>query len=153
PVYPELQARRSTILEMTQIEERKFRETLERGMRILEDEFRALPRGGRLPGDVAFRLYDTFGFPIDLTQVIAGTRGFDVDLPGYEAAMAEQRRRSSFAGSGEEAVEDVWKQVRAEAGASTFLGYETTEAEATVIRIIVSGQVVPEAGPGPVALV
>jgi len=147
-VYPELRARRSTIMEMTQIEERRFRETLDRGMKILGEEFANMTRGGRLGGEVAFRLYDTFGFPVDLTQVIAATRGFTVDVAGYEAAMAAQRKRSSFEGSGDETTQDLFVRMRDQVGATQFLGYAGTEGEGTVLRIVAGGREVPTAGPG-----
>jgi alanyl-tRNA synthetase len=153
-VYPELVERRSTILEMTQVEERRFRETLDRGLKILEDEFARMSRSGAVvPGEVAFRLYDTFGFPLDLTEVIATSHGASVDEAGYKAAMEEQRRKSTFTGSGEESVDQVWQKVRAEVGATEFLGYDAVEAEGTVLRVLGRGRDVAEAGPGPVAFV
>jgi len=153
-VYPELRERSATILELTQIEEQRFRETLDRGMRILEDEFAALgDRGGELPGEVAFRLYDTFGFPLDLTQVIAESRGYTVDLALYDAAMEQQRKRSTFAGSGEQAVETVFKNLRSQVGATMFLGYDAMSADGKVVGVVVDGQIVSQAGPGPVAFV
>jgi alanyl-tRNA synthetase len=152
-VYPELRERARTILEVTQAEERRFRETLDRGLRILEEEFAQLARGGVLAGAAAFRLYDTFGFPLDLLQVIADGRGFSVDVPGYEAAMAEQRKRSSFAGSGEEVAGELFQRLRAEVGPTQFLGYEASEGQGKVVALVASGHEAASAGPGPIAFV
>jgi len=152
-VYPELDSRRSTILQVAQMEEDRFRETLDRGVEMLEEAFSQMGGSGVIPGDVAFRLYDTFGFPLDLTEVIAERRGFNVDLEGYYASMAEQRRRSTFAGSGEEAVEDVLMAVRSDLGPSEFLGYDATAAVGTVRALVVEGRRVSACGGGPVFIV
>jgi alanyl-tRNA synthetase len=155
--YPELRERRAMIVEVAQVEERRFRETLDRGMRILDDEFAKMTRAKSdqpvLPGEVAFKLYDTFGFPLDLTQVIAEGRGFGVDLAGYEAAMAEQRKRSTFGGSGEEAEGEIWKQLRAGTSATSFLGYGDVRGEGKVLRIVAQAKLGDASGPGPVAFV
>jgi alanyl-tRNA synthetase len=152
--YPELQARRSMILELTRLEETRFRETLGRGVRILEDEFTSMSRSRmQVPGEVAFRLYDTFGFPLDLTQVIAEARGFSVDVGGYEAAMAEQRKRSSFLGSGETRVDDVLMGIRAAVGPTEFVGYTADEADATVLRMVAGQREIDAAGAGVLAFV
>ncbi len=153
PVFPELRTRQSTIVEVAQMEETRFRETLDRGMSLLEDAFDRASDTHVLPGDVAFRLYDTFGFPLDLTQVIAEQRGFTVDLPAYEAAMAEQRRRSRFVGSGEEAVDDVFLAVRDQVGATEFLGYDATEGDGKVLAIIADGERVASRAGGSVMFV
>jgi len=153
PVYSELGTRRSTILEVCQMEEARFRETLDRGMSLLDEQFERASATRILPGEMAFRLYDTFGFPLDLTQVIAEERGYTVDIEGYETAMGEQRRRSTFVGSGEEAVDDVVMAVRSEVGPNEFLGYDATEADATVLEIIVNGERVDSCSGGPVRFV
>jgi alanyl-tRNA synthetase len=151
-VYPDLKERRSVVVEVTDLEERRFRETLERGVRLLDDSIASLapagapPAGGGevvLPGDVAFRLYDTYGFPMDLTRVMAGARGLAVDEAGFEAKMDEQRRRAEFSGSGEVAVEAVFQKVADRVGGSTFLGYDRTESTSEVTAIIANGEEVP----------
>ncbi len=138
-VYGELRERRSTILEITDLEERRFRETLDRGMRILDDEAGKLS-GKVIPGPVAFKLYDTYGFPKDLTEVIAGSRGLQLDEDGFNAAMDEQRQRSEFAGSGEAAVEAVYQTILDRVGPTKFLGYETTSAKSEVVAIVADGK-------------
>jgi alanyl-tRNA synthetase len=145
-VYPELLERRRVILEVTEQEERRFRETLDRGVRILDEEMR-LASGGThtLPdrlvtGNLAFKLYDTFGFPLDLTRVIASGRGWQLDEAGFETAMSEQRQRGDFHGSGETAVETVYQEVAQAVGATEFLGYEATQASSTVVALIVDGR-------------
>jgi alanyl-tRNA synthetase len=114
--YAELVERKSLILEVTDLEEKRFRETLDRGMRILDEEAGKLS-GKTIPGTVAFKLYDTFGFPMDLTRVIGAGRGLDVDEAGFENAMDEQRKRGDFAGSGEVAVEAVFQTILSRVGA------------------------------------
>ncbi len=148
--YPELRERRGLILEVTEQEERRFRDTLDRGVRILDESFEELRAAGTLqvPGDTAFKLYDTYGFPMDLTRVIAGRAGFPVDEPGFEAAMEEQRNRSEFRGSGEVAVESVFRRVAARAGATSFVGYENTAASSEIVALIAAGQEVGAVGPG-----
>ncbi len=125
--YPEL-ARAQTLIEETlQLEETRFKAMLERGLHLLADETARLGEGQKLPGDVAFRLYDTYGFPLDLTQDALREEGRDVDVGGFESAMAEQRARAraAWAGSGEAATESVWFEIKERVGASEFLGYST----------------------------
>jgi alanyl-tRNA synthetase len=136
--YPELVERRGVIGEVIAQEERRFRDTLERGVRLFEEEAGRL-REPVVPGELAFRLYDTFGFPPDLTRVVAEGRGLRVDEAGFEAKMDEQRRRAEFAGSGEAAVESVYQSILERTGATTFLGYEVTEAESEVLALIAGG--------------
>jgi alanyl-tRNA synthetase len=150
-VYPELQERRSVIWEVVEQEERRFRETLERGLRMLEDETSKLTNGV-VPGELAFRLYDTYGFPLDLTRVVAEGRGLAVDEAGFDTKMEEQRRRAEFAGSGEAAVEAVFRSVAERAGATTFLGYDTTEATSEIVALVADGQELSEIT-GPAAAV
>jgi alanyl-tRNA synthetase len=137
--YPELRERRSVIVEVAEQEERKFRETLDRGVRILQDEAARLP-GKVVPGELAFKLYDTFGFPMDLTRVIAGGRGFSVDEAGFDAKMDEQRKRGDFGGSGEAAVEEVWQAIADRVGATKFLGYETTTRASEIVALVAGGK-------------
>ena len=125
-VYPELAERKAVIHELCGEEEKRFRSTLDRGLSLLEEEFERLTARGEtvVPGAKVFQLYDTFGFPEDLTEIIAGERGFRIDIQGYEAELAKARERSRFAGADAERVEDVYKQLEAEFGATEFLGYE-----------------------------
>src|SRR5436853_5642851 len=108
--YPELQRAEALITETLKLEESRFRKTLERGLSILDDETKTLKRGDNLKGETAFTLYDTFGFPLDLTQDALRARGIGVDLDAFNAAMEQQRQkaRASWSGSGEAAAETVW---------------------------------------------
>ncbi len=148
--YPELVRAEALITETLKLEETRFRRTLERGLRLLEDETAKLPAGGALPGETAFRLYDTFGFPLDLTEDALRARGIAVDVDGFQSAMARQREdaRRAWAGSGEAATEAVWFQIREDAGASEFLGYETESSEAKIRAIVKDGEPVPSASAG-----
>src|SRR5262249_44572173 len=152
-VYPELTDSRVRILETVQHETDAFLRTLDRGSAILAEEIRRQGKGKEIPGDVAFKLYDTFGFPIDLTQVIAAESGLGVDEAGFEKLMEEQRARGSFAGSGEAAVGDVYKQLAGEVGDSEFLGYEQVASHGKLQSALVDGQrvkrVAAGAPPGP----
>jgi alanyl-tRNA synthetase len=145
--YPELAERRGVILEVIEQEELRFRETLQRGTAILAREFEVGGGAKTVPGPIAFQLYDTYGFPIDLTRVIAEQRGWTVDEAGFEAAMNEQRRRSEFQGSGEVAVEDVWKKVAERVGATAFRGYEATRASSKIVALLADGAEVATVGP------
>jgi alanyl-tRNA synthetase len=138
-IYPELVERKSVIHEVIDQEEKRFRETLDRGVRLFDDESKSLKAGGTVPGELAFRLYDTYGFPIDLTRVVAEARALTVDEAGFEAKMEEQRKRADFSGSGEVAVEGVFQSVADKVGATTFLGYEATEAESEIVALIAEG--------------
>jgi alanyl-tRNA synthetase len=139
--YPETRENRAFILKVAEQEEEAFRRTLDKGLSILEEEMGRLSRSGEkvIPGRVAFQLYDTFGFPMDLTRVIAAERGVAVDEAGFDRAMAEQRARSEWKGSGEAAAEEIHKQIARELGEVKFLGYETPRARAEVKAIIVKG--------------
>ncbi|MTW15226.1 alanine--tRNA ligase [Rhodoplanes serenus] len=139
--YPELVRAEALIGETLKLEETRFRKTLERGLAILEDEARDLRRGDKLKGDVAFTLYDTYGFPLDLTQDALKGRGVEVDTAGFNAAMERQRAmaRASWAGSGEAATETVWFALRENLGATEFLGYETETAEGEVLALVRDG--------------
>jgi alanyl-tRNA synthetase len=139
--YPETRANEPFITKVAQQEEESFRRTLDRGLALLDDEMRRLDRTGEkvIPGKVAFQLYDTFGFPMDLTRVIAAERGLEVDEPGFDRHMAEQRARSEWKGSGEAAVGDLHKQIAQELGETHFLGYEAPRAKAEVKALVVNG--------------
>ena len=145
--YPELTAAEALITETLKLEENRFRAMLERGMTLLNEESQKLPSGAALPGAVAFKLYDTFGFPLDLTQDALREEHKSVDIAGFDAAMAEQRARAraAWAGSGEAATETVWFELKENLGATEFLGYATQSAEATIKAIIVDGQPTDEA--------
>jgi alanyl-tRNA synthetase len=135
--YPELADSRVRILETVQHETELFLRTLDRGNAILAEQ---LARTKQVPGDLAFLLHDTYGFPLDLTQVIAAEQGATVDVEGFEKRMEEQRARGSFTGSGEAAIADVHKSLAAEMGENEFLGYQQVAAEATLKSILVAGK-------------
>ncbi len=139
--YPELLRAEALITETLKLEETRFRGALARGLAILEEETRPLPSGGVLSGETAFRLYDTYGFPLDLTQDALRARGLSVDLEGFNAAMERQRveARRAWAGSGEAATETVWYALRERIGATDFLGYETETAEGLIRAIVKDG--------------
>ncbi len=139
--YPELLRAEALIVETLRLEETRFRETLARGLAILDEETRNLPQGGTLPGETAFKLYDTYGFPLDLTQDALRARGLAVDTSGFNAAMERQRSeaRKAWVGSGELATESVWFALREKTGATDFLGYETEHAEGLVAALVKDG--------------
>ena len=142
--FPELLRAQPLITETLKLEETRFRKTLARGLSILDDETKSLKKGGKLKGEAAFTLYDTYGFPLDLTQDALRARGIDVDLDGFNAAMAKQREkaRASWAGSGDSATETVWFSLRDKTGATEFLGYETEIAEGVVAALVRDGKAV-----------
>ena len=148
--YPELVRSEPLAAETLRLEETRFRNTLERGLKLLEEESERLSPGRVLSGEVAFKLYDTYGFPLDLTQDALKAKGISVDIDGFNAAMARQREeaRRAWAGSGEAATESVWFQVREDVGPSEFLGYETEATEGEVVAIVVAGERVEEATAG-----
>ena len=148
--YPELVRAEALISETLKLEETRFRSTLARGLSILEDETRSLHDGGVLSGETAFRLYDTYGFPLDLTQDALRARGLSVDIDGFNTAMERQRAeaRRAWAGSGEAATEAVWYALRERVGATEFLGYETETAEGVVSAIVKDGVEVETLGAG-----
>ena len=148
--YPELGRAEGLITETLRLEEQRFTAMLDRGLHLLAEETARLGGGQALPGDVAFRLYDTYGFPLDLTQDALREQGRDVDLAGFTAAMDAQRTRAraAWAGSGEAATETVWFELRDRIGASEFLGYSTETAEAEIRALIVAGAPVESAAQG-----
>ncbi len=148
--YPELNYAEPLIIETLRLEETRFRAMLERGMFLLNDETSKLGTGESLPGIVAFKLYDTFGFPLDLTQDALRDQGRAVDLAGFNAAMAEQRARAraAWSGSGDAATEIIWFELKEAEGATEFLGYATEAAEAEITALIVDGESVDVASPG-----
>ncbi|MGE0046782.1 MAG: alanine--tRNA ligase [Hyphomonadaceae bacterium] len=144
--YPELERARPVILDQLEQEEERFRRTLGNGLKLLEDEIAALKKGKKLAGETAFKLYDTFGFPVDLTQDILRGRGLELDTAGFDAAMERQRAqgRESWAGSGEAASDDLWLALKDQGGETKFLGYGAEEGEATLAVIVASGAVAKE---------
>jgi alanyl-tRNA synthetase len=148
--FPELPRAEALIEETLLNEETRFKATLERGLRILDDELERLPEGAPLPGAAAFRLYDTFGFPLDLTQDALRERHRSVDVAGFDAAMAEQKAkaRAAWAGSGEAADEGIWFDLAERHGPTEFLGYDTETAEGQVLALVVGGHAVETAPVG-----
>jgi alanyl-tRNA synthetase len=140
--FPELIRAQALITETLKLEESRFKQTLERGLKLLDEETAKLGASGSLNGEVAFRLYDTFGFPLDLTQDALKARGIDVDLDGFNKAMDRQRAeaRKAWSGSGEAATEAVWFETREKVGASEFLGYDTERAEGEIVALLVDGK-------------
>jgi alanyl-tRNA synthetase len=139
--YPELKRAEALISETLKLEEIRFRETLARGLKLLDEATGNLSAGGTLAGDVAFKLYDTYGFPLDLTQDALRARGIAVDTDGFNAAMKKQREeaRRAWAGSGEAATDTMWFGLREELGNTEFLGYDTEKAEGTITAILKNG--------------
>lgn len=148
--YPELRRAEALVTETLKLEETRFRETLTRGLKLLDDEVEKIGGKGVLPGEVAFKLYDTYGFPLDLTQDALRSRGLSVDQAGFDAAMAKQRQdaRAAWSGSGEKATEAVWFELREKHGATEFLGYESETAEGKIVALLVDGNPVEEISEG-----
>lgn len=148
--FPELIRAKALVTETLKLEETRFKATLDRGLKLLAEEEATIPEGGSLAGGVAFKLYDTYGFPLDLTQDVLRGKGKTVDQAGFDAAMGKQRAdaRRSWSGSGEAATEQLWFDIKEEVGATEFLGYDAAVAEAVVQALVVYGDRVPtvEAG-------
>ncbi|MTI19292.1 alanine--tRNA ligase [Rhodobacteraceae bacterium RKSG542] len=142
--YPELVRAEPLISETIQLEEKRFIKTLERGLGLLDDATSTFNAGDRLDGETAFKLYDTYGFPLDLTQDALRNRDITVDTDGFAKAMERQRAeaRAAWAGSGEAATDAVWFTLKDELGATEFLGYETEQAEGVVTGLLKDGEVV-----------
>lgn len=153
--FPEIVRAEALVAETLRLEETRFRKTLERGLSILETESEGLEAGAKFSGETAFKLYDTFGFPLDLTEDALRARGVGVDVEAFSTAMARQKAdaRASWSGSGEAATDTVWFAVREDAGATEFLGYDTTSAEGTVTALVTDGRQVAELGAGAAGLV
>jgi alanyl-tRNA synthetase len=148
--YPELGRAESLIAETLRMEETRFKAMLDRGLWLLSEETAQLGEGGILPGAVAFKLYDTYGFPLDLTQDALREQGRYVDVAGFEAAMAEQRirARAAWSGSGDAATEKQFYELRETIGATEFLGYSTESAEGEIRAILLNGAPVQHAAAG-----
>ena len=140
--YPELGQGQKLIEETLLNEEIRFKTTLDRGLKLLDDEVSGLPDGAALPGVAAFKLYDTFGFPLDLTQDALREKGRGVDTDGFDAAMAEQKAkaRAAWSGTGAQADATVWFDVAYKDGTTDFLGYDTVTAEGQIVAVIVDGE-------------
>ncbi|MBN8957815.1 MAG: alanine--tRNA ligase [Rhizobiales bacterium] len=144
--YPDLVRAEALITETLKLEETRFRRTLERGLTILDEKSASLKKGDMFDGDTAFTLYDTYGFPLDLTQDALKSRGISVDIASFTDAMERQREkaRASWAGSGEAATEAIWFPLREKLGATEFLGYDTEVAEGVVTALLRDGKEVDE---------
>lgn len=153
--YPELLRAEALITETLQLEETRFRTTLARGLSLLDDASKDLVAGQSLRGDVAFTLYDTYGFPLDLTQDALRARGVTVDTEGFDAAMQQQKAkaRAAWSGTGEAATEKLWFPLRDRLGATEFLGYDTESAEGVITALIRDNQEVETLGQGETGLV
>ncbi|MDR2268452.1 MAG: alanine--tRNA ligase [Holosporaceae bacterium] len=134
--YPELRKAQSTIASIVMLEEEKFLDTLDRGLKILRQEIEKLPSGGLLGGDIAFKLYDTYGFPLDLTQDVLKINGMTVDLAGFDAALEDQRNRAKWTGSGMQKEEELWLSLKEKLKPTEFAGYERTSCSSRVVVII-----------------
>jgi alanyl-tRNA synthetase len=148
--YPELVRAEALISETLKLEETRFRKTLERGLGLLSDATENMSEGQSLDGETAFKLYDTYGFPLDLTQDALRQRGITVDTDGFSAAMERQKAeaRANWSGSGDAATERVWFSVRDKVGATEFLGYDTEKAEGVVTALVRDGQIIDKAAQG-----
>ena len=140
--YPDLVRAENLIEETLRLEETRFRKTLERGLSILDEKSSGLKKGDMFDGDTAFTLYDTYGFPLDLTQDALKSRGIGVDLASFTDAMEKQneKARASWSGSGDTASENIWFPLREKLGATEFLGYETESAEGVVSALVKDGK-------------
>ncbi|MGR3482622.1 alanine--tRNA ligase [Salipiger marinus] len=142
--YPELVRAQPLIEETLRLEETRFKQTLDRGLKLLDDELSTLPEAARLPGEAAFKLYDTYGFPLDLTQDALRERGREVDTDGFDSAMAEQKAkaRAAWSGTGESADLAIWFDLAETHGGTDFLGYDTETAEGQMLALVRDGAVV-----------
>jgi alanyl-tRNA synthetase len=151
--YPELTRGASMAMDVIKLEEERFGKTLKQGMSLLDEATKGLKSGGTLDGGVAFKLYDTYGFPLDLTEDALKAREITVDMAGFDAAMAEQktRARAAHKGSGDTKLAEVWFDVQEKAGKTEFLGYSKLSAEAVIAALVIDGKEVdsiPTGGKG-----
>ena len=148
--FPELVRAEPLIKETLKLEEQRFKSMLDRGLKMLDEATADFAAGDTLPGETAFKLYDTYGFPLDLTQDALKPRKIAVDGDGFDAAMAEQKAkaRAAWKGSGDRTTEEIWFGVHEKTGATEFLGYDTDHAEATVCALVVGGVAVARASAG-----
>lgn len=148
--YPDLKRSEPLVTETLKLEETRFKQLLDRGLKLLDDATDGMDAGATLDGETAFKLYDTYGFPLDLTQDALKAREIAVDEDGFNAAMQRQKEeaRKAWAGSGDAATDAVWFSVRDDVGATDFLGYDTESAEGRVAALVVDGKTANEAGAG-----
>ncbi|MDA9918277.1 alanine--tRNA ligase [Erythrobacter sp.] len=148
--YPELARGQDLIQEVLEREETQFRKTLDKGLKLLDEATGSMAEGAELDGETAFKLYDTFGFPYDLTEDALRARGIGVDRSGFDAAMSRQKQaaRAAWKGSGEAASGEVWFDIAEREGATEFTGYAATSGEGTVVAILKDGVEVSEASAG-----
>ena len=153
--YPELYRAQELITETIKAEELRFLKTLDKGMRLLEDETKDLKAGDELSGTTAFKLYDTYGFPLDLTQDALRNKDMKVDVKGFDEAMAKQKAeaRKNWAGSGDAGTEKVWFEIFDKNGGTEFLGYNTLKSECLVNNLVVDGKEVETVNSGEFYLV
>ncbi len=153
--YPELYARENLIKETIAIEEERFGRTLDKGLKLLDEELAKLPSGAKFSGEVAFKLYDTFGFPLDLTQDALKNKNIEVDVAGFDACMEKQKAeaRKNWAGSGDEGVAKVWYGIQDKCGSTEFLGYNTLKADGEIIALVQNNNEVSEVSTGNFELV
>lgn len=139
--YPELKRAEAAIISTLRLEEEKFRETLSKGMRLLEDASSNIPSGGQLSGDIAFKLYDTYGFPIDLTRDVLRSKNISIKEDEFEISMQNQKQmaKAAWIGSGDSTSDSVWFSIHEKVGATEFLGYNSTESQSTILAIVVDG--------------
>jgi len=148
--YPELGQAQALIEETLHQEETRFKQTLDRGLKLLDDELDGLSEGAELSGEAAFKLYDTFGFPLDLTQDAMREKGRTVDTDGFDAAMQAQKAkaRAAWSGTGEAADAAIWFDLAQKHGASEFLGYDTETAEGQILALVQDGAAIQRANKG-----
>ncbi len=153
--YPELRRAEALITETFKLEETRFRETLARGLKLLDEAVGEQGGTGELPGEVAFKLYDTYGFPLDLTEDALRERNMSVDQAGFDAAMEKQREaaRANWSGSGEAATETLWFDLKEDVGATEFLGYTSEAAEGKIVALVKDGALVDSVAAGDEAMV
>ncbi|MBL0337863.1 MAG: alanine--tRNA ligase [Rhodospirillaceae bacterium] len=147
--YPELGRAGDLVIQTLRVEEDRFRQTLEKGLKLLDEETKKI-KNKELSGAVAFKLYDTYGFPLDLTQDILRGQGVKIETAGFNKAMEEQRQaaRKAWSGSGQEKTAQIWFDLHQQLGSTEFLGYATDKAEARVLAILKQGQLIDEAKAG-----
>ncbi|TNC96447.1 MAG: alanyl-tRNA synthetase [Stygiobacter sp.] len=147
--YPELGRAGALITETLKLEETRFKATLDKGLKLLDDELTRLVPGAKLAGEVAFKLYDTYGFPLDLTEDALKAKGIGVDTDGFATAMDRQRAeaRKAWSGSGEAATETLWFEIKEKTGASEFLGYDAIGAEGQIVALVEGGKAVEAVHP------
>ena len=148
--YPELGQAQALIEESLLLEETRFKTTLDRGLKLLDEETKTFVSGSTLSGQTAFKLYDTFGFPLDLTQDALREKGVDVDVEGFNHAMSEQKAkaRAAWVGSGEVADESIWFDLADKYGATDFLGYDTNTSEGQILALLQDGNLVDKVSEG-----